>query len=111
MWRDIGGTIGGAARRHPETRKRWADFLEGMQALARVIRGGEGPGAIGQAFEDLQRLWGQAFYLRALGVCVLDIVSQNPVHLERTERVLTIDYETGEERQVENISSTTAPRR
>lgn len=111
MWRNIGGTIGGAAQRHPETRERWADFLEGMQAFARVIRGGEGPGAIGQAFEDMQRLWGQAFYLRALGVYVLDIVAQNPVHLERTERILTIDYETGEDTQVENISSTAAPRR
>lgn len=76
-----------------------------------MIRGGEGPGAIGQAFEDMQRLWGQAFYLRALGVYVLDIVAQNPVHLERTERILTIDYETGEDTQVENISSTAAPRR
>lgn len=111
MWRDIAGTIGGAARRHPETRERWADFLEGMQAFARVIRGGEGPGAIGQAFENMQRLWGQAFYLRALGAYVLDIIAQNPTHLERTERTLTVDYETGEDTQVENISSTAAPRR
>lgn len=111
MWREIGGTIGGTARRHPETRRRWADFLEGTKTLARVLRGDEGPSAISQAFEDLQRLWGQAFYLRALGVYVLDIVAQNPVHLERTERVLTIDYETEEGLQVENISSTAAPGR
>lgn len=111
MWRDIGGTIGGAARRHPETRRRWAAFLEGTQVLAHVLRGDEGAGVISQAFENLQRLWGQAFYLRALGVYLLDIAAQNPVHLKRIDRVLTIDYERGEETRVDTISSTTAPAR
>jgi hypothetical protein len=48
--------------------------------------------------------------VRALGIYILDLISQNPVYFDQTECLLTIDYEKGgKTKKVETFTSSAAP--
>ena len=109
-WRSTQGTIGYVARINPDTRPSWRSFLEGAQRLQQTISGNGSYEGIEQAFDKMARLWDQSFYVRALGIYILDLISQNPVYLDATEYTLTVDYKKdGETQKVETFTSSAAP--
>lgn len=103
--RNLPGAIGEIAHNHPQLHDRWNDFLHGAETLGRTMDGKESYEGIPGAFGEMKRLWGQSLYVRALGVYVLDLISQNPIFLRKTDRVFTVDYQTNGTQQIEVFGS------
>jgi hypothetical protein len=109
-WRKTQGTIGYMAYINPDTRPSWQSFLEGARKLQQTMSKNGSYEGIEHAFNKMVHLWDQSFYVRALGIYILDLISQNPVYFDQTECLLTIDYEKGgKTKKVETFTSSAAP--
>lgn len=75
---------------HSEIARRWRGHADGWRALGRAVAGGEPPRAVAHAFAALSPFWTQWLFVRAAGVCLVDLAATDPSVFVQVERTCTV---------------------